>query len=143
MHYTDLNYDNYDEYLAGEEWKEIRDFIYQIAVIPYYCRICHVPRDLLLHKRSYIFLHPKKLKLLQHKYLKKIFVWICHPCNEKVHFYAKNERVPLDYIFLWEREQKVYRMPRFIFLRFVRTLKRFSRWMYWSYRLSGRRKNRY
>lgn len=124
MHYQELQYDSYDEYLNGIEWKKIKNIFYYSGV-PYRCRICHTRKKLLVHKRSYAYLTPYSFLLLRKKREKmffKILVYLCHPCNEKVHFTKTHEKVPLDYLFLWEQEQSIYWQPGMMIRRFFNDL---------------------
>lgn len=117
MHYSQLGYKDYDEYLDGPEWEEIRRFFYENCG-PYQCRICTQPRKLLLHKRSYEHLTMKSLrrkyifKFLIVRRLKKLMCWLCFPHNGEIHFYDDGRRVPLQYEYLLRREQEIDRRHR-------------------------------
>ena len=115
MHYQELGYDEYDQYLVGPEWKEIKAFFYKHCK-RYECDICGVRENLALHKRSYKFLTLPELKK-QYKgdsskilrYLHTYIVYLCKGCNRKVHFYADGTKVPLEYRKLKQRETQVRR----------------------------------
>jgi hypothetical protein len=134
MHYQDLGYDTYDDYLSGPEWKEIRNFFYSLSA-KYRCRICHVRRDLLVHKRSYYYLQPEAFKSLAIKYVRRILVYLCPRCNRLVHYYnyKKNQRVPLDHLFLIEREQAIFWRIDMIFRRLGRDIWSFFAWVVHTY----------
>lgn len=124
MYFTDLNYDNYDDYLKGREWEEIHEIFYQRGG-PYKCRLCGVRKSLVLHKRSYYFLTQDFFKKADKKWLNKVLVWLCVPCNKKVHFYNDKDRVPLDYLYLWDREQHLFKRVDYRLRRLRRMLLNF------------------
>lgn len=134
MYYSELQYDSYDEYLDGQQWQEIKALYYHSGVL-YRCRICHKRRGLLLHKRSYAYLTPEKYLNMKDKMIRKILVYLCHRCNELIHFYKKGDKVPLDYLFLYEREQEIYYRWQFFVIRFFRDIWQVIRWFYYSYKL--------
>jgi hypothetical protein len=112
MHYSEFGYDNYDEYLNGKEWHEIKDFYYK-HIKPYKCGICKQHIKLLLHKRNYAHLSLKSLRrkyvlnFLIVRYLRKNMVYLCHKHNSMIHFYDNGSRVPLVYKDLVAREQYI------------------------------------
>lgn len=112
MRYKDVGpYKQYQEYVEGPEWQEIKNFYYENCG-EYKCAICPNHWRLVLHKRSYQFLTMKALrrrfvfKFLIVAYLKRNMVWLCFPHNGQVHF-KKGKRVPLDYKSLMKREDEV------------------------------------
>ena len=113
MIYKDLGYQEYNDYLEGEEWQEIKNYFYEHCG-SYECRGCHVKQGLVLHKRSYRFLTLSAIKkryifpFWVKWYLKKYMVWLCHDCNKLVHFYSDGRRVDLDYKSLMKREKYVF-----------------------------------
>ncbi len=127
MYYTDLNYDSYDEYLKGPEWEEIHDIFYQKGG-EYRCRICWGKKGLILHKRSYFHLTPEFFRVADKKWLRMVLVWLCEKHNNQIHFYKKDEKVPLDYLFLWERERGVYKRPLNIIRRVLRSYVAFGKY---------------
>lgn len=143
MHYSDLGFDNYDDYIASPEWQEIRDMKYHSGD-PYRCRICHSRRSLSLHKRTYYDLTPAFFYWLlknNKRLFRKILVYLCKRCNTLVHFYDGNKqkrKVPLDYVFLWDREQQLYWRPDMVVVRFFRTTDRFIKWLYYSYKIGDK-----
>lgn len=140
MWYKDVNpsYDNYDDYLQGE-WQAIHEYIYQLRLFPYRCRVCFVKKALLLHKRSYGELTLAGIKKLSKRMLKKIFVWLCHRCNSLIHFYTDKQKVPLDYLFLWEREKRVWIRPDMVIRRAYRGTWYIIRWFRYSYSIKKKR----
>jgi hypothetical protein len=135
MKYQALGYDTYDDYLNGEEWQEIRDYFYSLNT-PYRCRVCHRNKKLLVHKRTYYALHPSFFKSLSKRMIRKILVYLCVPCNDLVHFYdgrKKKKAVPLDYVFLWDREQVIFFRPDRVMQRLARSLYYFLKWLHSSY----------
>jgi len=114
MHYSDLGYKHYQEYVDGPEWQEIKDYFFKHCG-EYKCRICGRHWKLLLHKRSYEYLTMEKLrnrfifKFFIVRYLKKYMTWLCFPDNDLVHFDDDGGRIELDYKKLWRREQQIYR----------------------------------
>lgn len=134
MYYDRLGYDSYDDYLNGPEWQEIRDIFYHSGA-KYRCRICHVRKSLLVHKRTYYMLRPRFFKSISNKWLHRILVYLCPRCNSLIHFYNKKEKVPLDYLFLWEREKEIYWRGSMIIRRGFRSTISALRWMRYSYRI--------
>lgn len=135
MQYQELGYDTYDEFLRGSEWTQIRDIKYK-AKGAYLCRLCHKDSGLSLHKRTYFNLTPEFfLALLKHRprMFYAILVYLCGKCNRSVHFYRSGEKVPLDYLFLWDREQSLYFRPDNVILRIARSVRRILIWIYRSY----------
>lgn len=114
MWYKDLNYNHYQEYVNGPEWREIKDYYYENCGV-YECRIDKKKRGLLLHKRSYQYLTLDSIKeryifkYFIKRYLKKNMVWLCFPCNREVHFDDEGKTIELTYSALWKREQLIYR----------------------------------
>ena len=113
MYYSELGYDQYDDYLVGPEWREIKRFFYENRDV-YACSICGTHQQIVLHKRSYKFLSLSELKKRYRgdrtkimRYLHTYMVYLCRGCNKKVHFYPSGERVPLEYRKLKEREDQV------------------------------------
>lgn len=141
MHYSELNYDTYDEYLMGEEWQEIRDIFYRSGV-SYRCIICHARRNLLVHKRSYYYLNAHYFRKCEKWLLELILAYLCHRCNKLVHFYRNGEKVELDYLFLSLREDAIFNRWDMTIRRSFRSLARLGRWFYYSFRIV-RRKVRY
>lgn len=149
MQYQVLGYDTYDEFLTGVEWEEIRNFYYHSGVA-YRCRTCHKTKDLRLHKRSYYNLTPKFYKWLfyhKRKLFFKFLVYLCPHCNTLIHFYDGKklmQKVPLDYIFLWDREQQIYWRIDKITMRFLRTIWReglhSGKWLATAYRVAPQKK---
>jgi hypothetical protein len=119
MYYTELGYDEYDQYLAGPEWKAIKNFYYGNCK-KHECDICETRERILLHKRSYKFLTLPELKKRYRgdsskilRYLHTYMVYLCSSCNKKVHFYPDGSKVPLEYRKLRERETTVRkRVPK-------------------------------
>lgn len=117
MYYSDFGYKDYQEYLDGPEWEEIRVFFYENCG-EYKCRVCGKRRRLVLHKRSYEYLGIKALRrhyfftFLIIRKLRRLMVWLCFSCNREIHFYENGIRVPLIYDYLWRREQQVYKQHR-------------------------------
>jgi hypothetical protein len=138
MHYSELGFDSYDEYLESSLWKKIRDIKYS-AGDPYRCRLCHTKKVLYLHKRTYYNLTPEFFTfLLKHdrKMFNKILVYLCSRCNNLVHWYdgkRQKKKVPLDYLFLWEREQQLFYRLDFILRRLTRTTIWIIKWIGESY----------
>ncbi len=126
MHYSELNYDSYDKYLQGPEWQEIHDIFFDRGG-KYQCKICHSKEKLILHKRTYYSLRPEFFKDMDDKWLRKFFVWLCIKHNTEIHFYNKEEKVPLDHLFLSERENEIYKRPLNRFRRVLRDSVAFSR----------------
>ncbi len=131
MYYSEPGYDEYDKYLAGPEWREIKTFYYKHCK-RYECDICGVRERVLLHKRSYTFLALPELKRRYRgdsskilRYLHTYMVYLCSRCNKKVHFYADGTRVPLEYRKLREQEHKVRRrtkkQPRTVAVKHTKT----------------------
>jgi hypothetical protein len=115
MYYSELGYDEYDDYLVGPEWREIKRFFYENRK-QYACDICGAHQQIVLHKRSYKFLSLSELRKRYRgdrtkimRYLHTYMVYLCRGCNKKVHFYPSGERVPLEYRKLKEREDQVRR----------------------------------
>jgi hypothetical protein len=115
MYYSELGYDEYDDYLVGPEWREIKKFFYENRDV-YACSICSTHQQIVLHKRSYKFLSLSELKKRYlgdrtkiMRYLHTYMIYLCRGCNRKVHFYPSGERVPLEYRKLKERENQVRR----------------------------------
>lgn len=146
MYYKELNYDTYDEYLNGNEWKEIRDIFY-LSGVKYRCTICFARKKLLVHKRSYYYLTPKFFRIIARtnkKLLTKILSYKCSRCNSLCHFYDKQKKKPveLDYLFLWEREKKIYWRVDMVVVRLFRTTESALKWIYYSYKTWGRESKR-
>lgn len=124
MHYTELGYDEYEDFINGPEWKELHDFFYKYCG-PYLCGICGKNRNLNLHKRSYEHITMKTLRrkylfrFLIVRYLKKYMVWLCKVHNGEIHFYDNGSRVPLSYQALLKREIQVRRKHKSIWRRFI------------------------
>lgn len=136
MYYTELGYDSYDEYLAGEEWHQIRSFFYSLKT-PYRCKLCHKRDDLLVHKRSYFHLTPEAFKQLKPSFIKKILVYFCHRCNHLVHF-QKGKKVPLDYLYLWEREKQLYFRLDMVIRRLGRDIWGVLAWIVYSFNITSK-----
>lgn len=147
MHYSDLGFDNYDEYISSEEWKTIRDMKYHSGD-PYRCRVCWSGKLLSLHKRTYYNLTSDFFYwLLKHnrRIYNKILVWLCPRCNDLIHFYdgkKRKKKVPLDYLFLWDREQQIFYRPDMIIRRGVRIVGKVCQWFVDSYVIGKKKKRR-
>src|SRR5262245_51577273 len=103
MYYSDLGYDEYEDYLMGPEWRAIKRYFYENRT-SYTCDICGGHQGLVLHKRSYKFLSLPELKKRYRgdktkimRYLHTYMVYLCRACNHLVHFYPNRERVPLQH----------------------------------------------
>lgn len=138
MHFNELGYDSYDEFLEGKEWAEMRNAYYALKV-GYRCRICHSRMRIKVHKRSYVYLQLSFFKKRK-RLFKKVMVYLCEKCNQKVHFYNKNDKVPLDYLTLWDREQELYWRIDNMLLRMIRTTWRITKRLFLSYRLGSRKR---
>lgn len=119
MNYQELGHDTYDQYLDSDEWKKIKTYFYALSET-YQCRLCHLRNGLVLHKRTYHFLRFDQFRKLPEKYVHKILVYLCSDCNHQVHFYPDESKVPLDSLFLMDREEEVYNSWKYIVLRFIR-----------------------
>lgn len=148
MHFSELGFDTYDEYIAGEEWQTIREMKYKSGD-PYRCRLCWGRRELRLHKRTYYDLTPEFFYFLlknNRRIYNKILVWLCPRCNTLVHWYdgkKQKKKVPLDYLFLWDRECQVYNRPDIIMLRFFNITIQLVRWIWVSYQIERRKRRRF
>lgn len=144
MYYFELGYDLYDAYIDGPEWKEIKDIFFQSGT-PYRCRLCHETKHLNVHKRSYAYLEPAFFRKIvrNKKLLRKILVYLCKRCNTLVHFYKKNQKVPLDYLFLYDRELRLYWRVDMVLYRTVRTTRRVVLWLWYSYQVKQKRRSLY
>lgn len=140
MYFTELGYDTYDEFLKGPHWQELRDAYYALR-IKYWCRICHSRMRIKVHKRSYVYLDLAFFRK-RPRLLRKAMVYLCEKCNHKVHFYNKHEKVPLDFLTLYDREQELYWRIDNVILRNVRTFANIVKWVWFSYKL-GRVKRRF
>ena len=141
MYFKDLGYDSYDEYLNGVEWGQIRDIFYKNSG-KYRCRICHAKKQLIVHKRTYYYLQPEFFKQMDKAWLNKILVYLCDKHNREVHFYDRRQKVPLDYLFLAEREHEIYKRPINVFWRLYRDLGDVWIWIresYYPHKLKRRR----
>jgi hypothetical protein len=148
MHFSQLGYDSYDEYIDSPEWREIRDMYYSSGVA-YRCRVCHSRKSLRLHKRTYYDLTPKFFYYLlknNKRLFNKILEYLCSRCNTLIHFYdgrKQKKKVPLDYLFLWDREQRIYWRVDMVIRRSIRSFFRFFVWMYYSYTLRQNKRRNY
>jgi hypothetical protein len=126
MHYKELGYKDYGEFLAGPEWEQLHNYFYENCG-PYRCGVCGVHRHLLLHKRTYdhltLFSLKKRfffVKPLIVRWLRKHFVWLCSNHNNLIHFYDNGARVPLEYNALVAREKVVINMHKSLWRRFIK-----------------------
>lgn len=125
MYFYDLGYKSYEEYLKGPEWRVIKEYFYQEHRTRYECRICLERQGLRPHHRSYYCLTPIEFMKLPKKIRNMMLVYLCQRCNDKVHFYRDGTKVPLDYMFLWDREEEVYNHWYFYFMRLFKRIWRF------------------
>lgn len=110
MHYTELGYSEYGDFLVGKEWKAMSQYFYENRSA-YACNICGARQGLVLHKRSYKFLSLAELKRKYRndkskvmRYLHSYLVYLCRTCHNRVHFLPNGERVALEYRVLKDRE---------------------------------------
>jgi len=115
MYYTELNYDEYDQYLVGPEWRGLNQYFYENRK-SYECGICGARKHLVLHKRSYKFLSLAELKRKYRgdkgkimRYLHTYMVYLCRTCHRQVHFLPSGERTPMQYRALKDRELRLKR----------------------------------
>jgi len=113
MYYHELNYDEYDAYLVGPEWRGLNQFFYDNRTI-YECNICGVREGLVLHKRSYKFLSLEALKKQYRgdnskimRYLHTFMSYLCRACHRKVHYLPNGTKTTMQYKCLREREMQL------------------------------------
>lgn len=94
---------NYQTYLDGEHWKNIKDRYWK-SKLPKKCRICGGNKNLVLHHRTYKHLGKERISIHTHL--------LCQSCHQKVHFDENGNKTPLTWKALTMREtylRKLYR----------------------------------
>lgn len=105
-----IGYDSYSDYLNSRHWTQLRRLYWESGQ-PQCCRICESKKQLIIHHRRY--------ETLGHENIYKDVVMLCQPCHDKVHFFA-DQKTPLVYKHLVEREEFLYKQHRKVTSRLLR-----------------------